>query len=216
MEDFTKPVHPPTPQPIKRNIDGFVPVRNRSVNPNNITKNDVLNKPVSPISFPKPDIVKPPAASQGVVPVAVDQPKTEVKSSELIPGLNTKPNESSFDQVGLEDLTNSEAPVKEQKEVPNVLSAPEKPVKKSKFAAIFVAILVALALIGGAGYAYWQKRQEATKTTNTPAKVEEKATTTHTTPGAKANAAIDEALKKLDDTKEFQESDLSDTTLGLQ
>jgi uncharacterized protein HemX len=162
-----------------------------------------------------------PDAAVTPMPVAGQSTESETKKDELIPGLNTKPNESSFEQTPLESDTPTPEPEKTDKPdkpAPDVLSAPTKPTKKSKSGVILVAILVALALIGGAGYAYWQKRNETPATTSSKPDTN---STSNSQPNSatsisdKASNKIDQSLKKVDDSKDFQESDLSDTTLGL-
>lgn len=90
--------------------------------------------------------------------------------------------------------------------------------RKGNMAAIVVAVLIALGLVAGAGYAYWQnnKDKKAAEKPATQATQQEKVKNPATSEDVdKATADIDAALKKVDDSKDFQESDLSDATLGL-
>ncbi len=209
MDDVTKPFHPPTPDPIKRNIDGVGPKSTQIP----VTGGSGVPSPSSPApSFSAPLTPTPTASA---VPTPSEQVNPASKPEELIPGLNTKPSESSFDQTPTQpEVSEATQPIMDANE-PSVLSSPSKPAsKKGKSGAIIVAVLVALALIGGAGYAFWQKRGD------TPAKPTTTSTTpssqaTSNDPGTKATTKIDESLKKTDETKDLQESDLSDTTLGL-
>jgi hypothetical protein len=88
---------------------------------------------------------------------------------------------------------------------------PAKPKKKGKGLAIFVAVIIALGLIGGASYAFWKNNKDKTvkpaETVTATISVSDTVTT--------ASDGIDTELKKIDDTKEFQATDISDTTLGL-
>ncbi len=88
---------------------------------------------------------------------------------------------------------------------------PSAPKKKGKGLAIVIAVIIALALIGGASYAFWKnnndKKATTKDTTTTIISVSETVTT--------ASDGIDTELIKVDDTKEFQPADLSDATLGL-
>lgn len=99
------------------------------------------------------------------------------------------------------------------------LSMPELPEhakKKSPMLAIIIIVVLALGLAGGAVYLY-MKTKDSTKNTQTTT-----TTTTSTTeaPITKMNVdntikEVDEAVTSLDDTKDLNESDLTDTTLGL-
>ncbi len=99
-----------------------------------------------------------------------------------------------------------------------VQQAPTAPrPKKHGWFPIFMAILIALGLLAGAGYAYWQnnkqtKTTQTTKTTSTPAATKKPATTADIDAATKA---IDTSLTSLGQATDVLESDLSDTTLGL-
>lgn len=90
--------------------------------------------------------------------------------------------------------------------------------KSHKGTVILIVVLLALALIGGAVFAYIQTNKKVTPATTQANPVK----TTQPT-DAKANAAdidktsndLDASLKKVDDTKDYSANDLSDTTLGL-
>lgn len=101
-----------------------------------------------------------------------------------------------------------------------VSQAPTAPAKKKghgSLGPILIAVLVALALVGGAGYAYLQNQKKVVQPTATPQPQPEQ---TKTAPATSADVdamskTIEEQLKKTDDTKDYREADLSDTTLGL-
>ncbi len=96
-----------------------------------------------------------------------------------------------------------------------VTQAPQSSHRKGRWPIILVAIIMALGLIAGAGYAYWQnnKAKPAPAVTSQAKEVVKDPATAEDID--KASTDIDAAIKKIDETKEFQESDLSDTTLGL-
>ncbi len=93
--------------------------------------------------------------------------------------------------------------------------------KKSHLGAVFIAILVALALVGGAGYAYLQNQKTAQQAdTKTESKAQPKTEAPTLKPATEeditsTNEAIDKSLKSVDDTTDASEADLSDSTLGL-
>lgn len=101
-----------------------------------------------------------------------------------------------------------------------VSQAPTTPAKKKghgSLTPILIAVLVALALVGGAGYAYLQNQKKVVQPTATPQPQPEQ---TKTVPATSADVdamskTIEEQLKKTDDAKDYQEADLSDATLGL-
>jgi hypothetical protein len=82
-------------------------------------------------------------------------------------------------------------------------------------AAIIVGIVLVVILAAAAGFAYMKLMNKTedhtghmTETTAAPAEVTAADVDTTT-------SAIDESLAKFDDTKDFTEAELSDTTLGL-
>lgn len=101
-----------------------------------------------------------------------------------------------------------------------VTQAPATPAgKKSHVMVIIVGVIIALGLIAGAGYAYWQNKKETatpatntTKTTTTTEKTKDPATADDIDTASKD---IETSLTKSDETKDYQATDLSDTTLGL-
>lgn len=99
-----------------------------------------------------------------------------------------------------------------------VEQAPTTPIKKKhNLSAVIVAILLALGLVAGAGYAYWQNNKTTTTTLpssspNTSTPKSSPATTEDIDATVKA---IDQSMKTIDDAKDFQATDLSDSTLGL-
>lgn len=161
------------------------------------------------------------------IPVSTEMPSTADKATEtepLIPGLNAKPAEDAFKDtpVTLTDTSEAKVPdisdnTDEKLKAGSVTSAQIKPVKKKgKGMAIVVAIILAIALIAGAGYAYMQNSKKTTPPVENKTTVTAPAKSPATSADIDAlNTEIDNTLKKVDDTKDYQESDLSDTTLGL-
>ena len=168
----------------------------------------------------------------------VDTPiiPTEKSPADLIPGLDPKPStetpniNTSFDSEAAmksldEPVITDAAPAldtslkNDDMKPPEVIPAtqPKQTSKKGKGAVIMVAVLVALALIAGAGYAYIQNNKAAVKPA-AQTQVKENTVTKDPATGLdvdNASNALDTELKKVDDTKDYQENDLTDTTLGL-
>ena len=107
------------------------------------------------------------------------------------------------------------APIEGSVVTPPMASAPKG--RKGTGVAILIGVLFTVALIGGAGYAYWQNNKNKTPAAQTEQTTEEQKTVQPATADdiQKASDDIDAALNKVDDTKDFVESDLSDATLGL-
>jgi hypothetical protein len=164
--------------------------------------------------------------------VALDT-KTEAEPAEkkeLIPGLNTKLEDDSFKDTPVElndtseekvpEISNDSKDTKDEKTTNGSVTSAvyTQPAKKSRGMVIFIAVLLALALIAGAGYAYLQNTKEVTPTNDakpavtTPAPTKDPATAADIDT---VNSEIDQTLNKIDDTKDYQENDLTDTTLGL-
>ncbi len=101
-----------------------------------------------------------------------------------------------------------------------VTAAPTtQPPRKGRGPAILIAVILALALIVGAGYAYLQNNKETPKTVKTPATTPAKTVTKDPATVDDVDAAANEiqaAIDKIDETKQLQESDLTDTNLGIQ
>ncbi len=152
------------------------------------------------------------------------------EKQELIPGLNTKIEDDSFKDTPVElndtseekipEISNDSKDIKDEKITNGSVTSAvyTQPAKKSRGMVIFIAVLLALALIVGAGYAYIQNTKEITPTNEakpavtTPAPKKDPATATDIDT---INSEIDQTLNKIDDTKDYQENDLTDTTLGL-
>lgn len=233
----------PTPRPgvapvnpVRRPMDDFSATpRPVSIPVSSPPKPDVATSTGSAPTFTSTSSLDTPAATESVpTPIVIGNAsaaKVEEKGtdpSELIPGLNTKPDTDSFKDtpVSLTDTSEDKAPVVaetkpdvEQKPTAGVVTSPQykQPSKKGKGVAILVAVILAIGLIAGAGYAYLQNTKEVappvdTKpTVTTPAKDPATADDIDT-----LNTDINNTMTKVDDTKDYQANDLSDTTLGLQ
>lgn len=94
----------------------------------------------------------------------------------------------------------------------------DHPKKKVNWIVMLIAFLLALALAGGAGYAYWQKSKDDSKT---PAVTQPAEQTDETTKDVstedieKTTDEIDNTLKQVEETEEAVNSDLTDSGLGL-
>lgn len=100
-----------------------------------------------------------------------------------------------------------------------VTQAPtNQPRQKGHWGAVIVALILAIALIAGAGYAYWQNQQTTKDVVKTPVKTtpEKPASTPVTADDVQTSSdKIDQSIKETDAVTDASEADLSDTTLGL-
>ncbi len=156
--------------------------------------------------------------------VVVEEPTTQ--EPDLIPGLDKNPGDSSSmssqstesdpEEIAKNTQSLLEQAAREEKaSTESAAMTPMVPSKKSKAPAIIVAVILALALACGAVYAYLLNNKKADDAAKPAAKTQ--ATTTPATKAdlTKTSTTITDALKKVDDAKDFQEADLTDTTLGL-
>src|SRR5690606_13328794 len=117
--------------------------------------------PPEPNLSPSPRAAVPPAPT---VPLANDTPPApaplEIKEpvAEAAASTDAKPEQPA------EPFNSSAAPIDfsaestiDQQQAPEPKGSKKK--KKHHFGAIFLAVVFALALIGGAGFAYWQNQQ---------------------------------------------------------
>lgn len=127
-------------------------------------------------------------------------PITDVQSSSGV-----TPDKAFSEGVGAPPASpeNQQSPITER--------VPETPHKnKAPVGAIILAIIVAGALAAATIFAYRQTNNLATET-NT-AKTEEATTESDI---EDVSGEIDQTVSELDESKDFSESELSDTTLGL-
>lgn len=156
----------------------------------------------------EPTPVTEPAPTPESTPVASPEPSPE-------PAPTSAPASSPAPSL-LAEIEAQEARETDAK----VTQAPATPAgKKSHVMVIIVGVIIALGLIAGAGYAYWQNKKETatpttntTKTTTTTEKTKDPATADDIDTASKD---IETSLTKSDETKDYQATDLSDTTLGL-
>lgn len=234
MDDFNAP---PTPRPMS------IPVNTPSDNataPMGDSLNDLNEKiaedisastvksdsvevaPASPMDTSVQNVTAEVAPTPVPISPEIDKPETD---KELIPGLNTKLEDDAFKDtpVSLTDTSEQKAPeidpskMNDKSAAGVVTSAQYKqPSKKGRGVAILVAVILALALIAGAAYAYLQNTKEIAPAAET--------NTVVTTPVKESTAAedidalnteIDDSLKAVNDTTDYQQNDLTDTTLGL-
>lgn len=146
----------------------------------------------SPVSVPEPDLAVPAT------------PEKEMASKNLADALKAEPSAAApvsdaFD-AAMQSATTSGA----------------QPAKKGKGLAITAVVLVVLAVIAGAGYAYMQTRPEKAKDTPVPAaSATPKPAAITPADVDKSTTDIDDNLKKVDDTKDFAATDINDATVGL-
>ncbi|MEI6481560.1 MAG: hypothetical protein WCO19_04635 [Candidatus Saccharibacteria bacterium] len=221
--DDVKPPTQKSPQPTQPMGDfgGQSPV----ARPVSISITDSSASPRNEPSNVSPMTTETPSVGP-MTPQVVPEEKSEAVP-ELIPGLDTKPNMSSSmspdastpnpEEVASNTQMLLEQAAREEKvstDSATAAMAPMIPAKKSRAPAIIVAIILALALAGGAFYAYLLNNKKADNAVK-PAVTTQATTATTPVDLAKTSASITDALKKVDDTKDFQETDLTDTTLGL-
>lgn len=159
--------------------------------------------PVPPAAEPMPAPFEAPVAEDTVPEEPLDLPSTNDQ--------NAGPSSSLLAEIEAQEKSSDEG---------KVTNAPTtQPPRKGRGPAIIIAVILALALVGGAGYAYWQNNKQSPKT---PAVTIKKTTVEKTKNPAKATDVdtaakeIQAAIDKIDETKQYQETDLSDATLGLQ
>jgi len=217
------PTPTPTPAPAPRSIDGMrtpppAMPSNDAAEPTaiDVNKLDGDSLDVNPAPS-KNNMRTPPPASAASMDTLSAPMDDEADDTFTIP----KPG-TTFDpkaaQAAMDEEDEEPEPLEPEPLVPEkprlgstkFPPAPQK--KKGRGLAIVIAVIIALALIGGASYAFWKNNNDKKATT--------KDTTTTTTTSVSetvttASDGIDTELNKIDDTKEFQSTDISDTTLGL-
>lgn len=162
--------------------------------------------PATPAFEQQPDLTPAPAPADN--PSAPEQP---VEQLELGDGpIPEVPESIPTTEPETPELTD-DSPVGQVSQAPTT-----QPQRKSHMGSILVAIIIALALVAGAGYAYLQNNKTAPAAKATPAKTETKKVEPATADDVtKSSDAIDKAITGSDDNAGAAEADLSDTTLGL-
>lgn len=189
------------------------------------TEPNASSTPSVPSSNPSPAPAPESAPAPAPTPVPVSHEAGTQDTSGISPvstSASDHPVESATSQLSTATGV-SLTDVPHEDPVPNSSASvapapPAQPAKKSKGAAIFVAVILALALVGGAGYAYWANQKDTKKPeAAAPATTKTEKTTPATTEDVDKTASeIDDSLKQVDDTTENQPADLSDTSLGIQ
>lgn len=156
-----------------------------------------VKSPTPPIS---PASVEPTASMPEASTDETADPPIEEKSSEV----PVKPTPEAIEE-----------PKFEAKVMPASTDRPAA--QKGRGVVILIAVIFALALVAGAAYAYVQNKKEVTKATSTAAPATKTPAKNPATAKdvEKTSSDIDASLKKVNDTTDYQASDLSDTTLGL-
>lgn len=232
MDESTTPTPTPTPAPNK-SIDGITPGPKPTVATTSSTPAPTPSTPIDisnldgDMKDEKPAIKKTEADllnPAAVVPEEDKEPENLTSQEPEIPGVietekpvpvikfDAKAAEAAMAEEDKEP--EAEIPTSLSSDSPQIISSMKKqqPAKKGKGLAIFIAVIIALGLIAGASYAFWKNNQnkKTTKTTTTKTTAPNVSDKVNT-----ASDAIDAELKKIDDTKEFQPNDISDTALGL-
>lgn len=232
MDDFSAPTSPrPMSIPINTpeestptKSDSFSDLNSKisediSTNSEKDSNSETISTPLSP----EPEVKETP----NVVPTPISPaPEPSEETKELIPGLNPKPEADAFKDspVSLTDTSEQVAPAIDPSKVDDKSNAGvvtssqyKQPSKKGRGVAILVAVILAVALIAGAAYAYMQNSKDTAKPTP-------ETNTVVTTPVKESTASedidtlntqIDDSLKAVNDTTDYQQNDLTDTTLGL-
>ncbi|MCX6727307.1 MAG: hypothetical protein NTX11_00645 [Candidatus Saccharibacteria bacterium] len=239
MDDIKPTPQPSSPQP-GRSMDGIGarPPVSRPVSISITDSTDTTpaapqassrpSAPEEPVAPSAPSSTSPvPSETASVGPMTPQVIAEEVKEStpELIPGLDTKPDDTisstsdlppaNPDEVAKNTQTLLEQAAREEKASTESASMSQLvPAKRSKGPAIMVAVILALALAGGAVYAYLLNNKKTVDVPKPPVTTQVTTTEKKADP-AKAATTITDTLKKVDDTKDFQEADLTDATLGL-
>lgn len=176
--------------------------------------------PVAPVAAPTPVVESTPAAHElGLNLPATESDGTASNLGDSIHSENSLASEPSRPAPAPSPSLLAEIEAQEAKEnQARVTQAPKSASgRKSHWPMIIVAIVMALGLIAGAGYAYLQNNKtKPTPVVAEPAKKEVVKNPATAGDVEKASTDIDTAIKKIDETKEYQEADLSDATLGIQ
>lgn len=220
----------PTPTTPPKSIDGMTP-GSKPATPTDAATPTPTAIDVNKLDGDSLDVSPTPSANDmGTAPTPTTPPASmDTPSAAEVPTVDSPAVDSTtapkpgmtFDAKAAEAAMNDEdtTPVPSMPESsglgePKVASSlnPSAPKKKGKGLAIVIAVIIALALIGGASYAFWKNNQDKNVTTT-----DTTTTTTVTVSDTVTTASdgIDAELNKIDDTKEFQSTDISDTTLGL-
>lgn len=190
---------------------------------------NAVSIPVNVSSQPKPEPSTAPALPGDPIPT--------VKNESVPVTPEAKPSAPIFSDGGIKtdfettpiSNTAADMPPSSGKSLAELMAAEEakKPMadpqsalhpqkKHGKGLKIIIALLLVLSLVGGAAFAYVQtngKVKEA-DTNTAPVAQPEQAATDESDPDAAAKD-LDATLDKVDDDKEYNTEDLSDTSLGL-
>lgn len=96
---------------------------------------------------------------------------------------------------------------------PNPANAIKK--KSSKMPVVIAIVVIVVLALGVAAYFAFVKKDTVTPTTSTTSTTTTTTTTTAVEDPDIESSNIDNSLSKIDDTKDYSSTDLSDTTLGL-
>lgn len=206
MTDFTAPVVPPQTVSIPVDVATAPTVQVPVPAPAAVAP---AMQPPAPTMMPTPPTPVAPEVSQPAVPAQDSGTFAPVMDPALETAVPATPAEVPRDASPATEETNAKV------SAAPATSAPKR--KGGRASIIILAVLIALALIAGAGYAYWTNNKSVKETSSSQTSTVEtpKITPATTDDVDKAIKDIDASLKAVDDANEYQATDLTDATLGL-
>lgn len=229
MDDIARP-KAPRPTPMAGSQPGQTPMPARTFG------NDILpaQKTAAPVPAPAPTVPRPVAITtpeakdeteEALKPVfsdggpAMDAPASEAVTTQPQNGAGLDLSSLSSDDANDLGLAPTEPTESSKKDDDKKQMYPTgQPKKHGRGGVIIAAVLIALCLIGGAGYAYWQNSSKSTPAPTSTEKTNNGGSASGTASGSDIDSAskdLDASLNKVNDTSEFTSTDLADTTLGL-
>lgn len=176
-----------------------------------VAKTPEMEKP----EMPKAPEVESEPLSNDHIPIAPDL--SEDKPTQHRPDLVDGKLETKAGSIPVSELPPAPE-LSEHKKGKVSKASTDHPKKKFNWLAILVAFVLALALAGGAGYAYLQNSKEDSNKPATTETTQQDTTETKSVTGDdlnKTNAEIDQTLKEIEATDEALNGDLTDSGLGI-
>jgi uncharacterized protein HemX len=165
-------------------------------------------------STPVMDIQPPkPAPTDTAAPVSIEVAPAETLGEDTIS--NESPATNGPESATASDPTSAPAAPTPPADTPNPMAITQPGPKKSGTpkGAVIAAIIIGLALAAVAVFAYKKTQMKDHSTTNVTTSTQNSKVTTKDVDDT--TQAIDDNLKTIDDTKDFADTNLSDTSLGL-
>jgi hypothetical protein len=216
MEETKPTVTPPSTRPVM-DIQPPKPPTQVSV----VDKSDDVPTSAPEVSSSVTESVTAPA------PVATADDSSSSTSEEMAPAPVATTPPAPVEEVKAPEVAAATEPTvsndlqpatTEAKPAENPMAIPPKPAHQAHVprGTIIVAIVVALLLAGTSIFAYLKTKDDTTTSNNN--KTSQKATPAKVTTSdvSQTSQQIDDTLKTVDDTKDFEANDLGDTALGLQ